>query len=484
MTVVVDLALTDTRLWAWSAYTHADMPPSVTPGGDGRLVVGEPLAPPSIAVSVPQLLTADRIAYEPGMPTPLQAMETVIGQVLTELRVDGPCGRLTVVYPTEWDTRHLAVIESAARRHAAQAVFVEAAVRAVLAARRDRDRRTMVVEFGALATTASTVIPTHDGLRVESCEYEPNLAAVEIISDAAAPAVLRSLLERLLDGRPCECVLVTGRGDQAFLEWIGAIVAEVCGASTELHAVGGADLARDVHQEQPYRPALPVSRPDTEWLQPMRERAAAAPLPRNHFPLYPAAAAVVVAVLALVIAGGFVLVRGGEEDTDTRAVAPASASPAEPPESTRQSPTSAPAPPRTFGHIRLIVPAGWHIADPAADTGHRLELVPDNGPRARITVVQQPVAPDVGYDRVAAALEAQMAQRPAGSVTALRRDVVFAGRPGLAYTEHPEDGSLVDWHVIVEHSTQVSIGCQYRTGGQDSITRICVDLAISLEVIP
>ncbi|WP_040833648.1 type VII secretion-associated protein [Nocardia brevicatena] len=482
MTAVVDLALTDTHLWAWSAYTHADIPPSVTPGGDGRLVVGEPLAPPSIAVSVPQLLTADRIAYEPGMPTPQQAMEAVIGHALAELRVGGPCGRLTLVCPTEWDTRRLAVVESAACRYAAQVVFAEAAVRAVLAARRDRDRRTVVVEFGALATTASTVIPTHDGLRVESCEYEPNLAAAEIAADATSPAVFRSLLERLLDGRPSECVLVTGRGDQAFLERIGGIVAEVCGASTELHAVAGADLARDVRQEQPYRSVLPAARPDTEWLQPMRDRAVATPLPRNRFPLYLGVAAVV--VLALVIAGGLVLVRGRSDDTDVHAAAPASASPTAPSEPVRQPPTSVPAQSQTFGHIRLTVPAGWHVADPSADTGHRLDLVPDSGPRARITVVQQPVAPDVGYDRVAATLETQIAQRPAGSVTALRRDVVFAGRPGLAYTEHPEDGSLVDWHVIVEHSTQVSIGCQYRTGGQDSITRICVDLATSLEVIP
>lgn len=482
MTAVVDLVLTDTHLWAWSAYTHSDMPPSVTPGGDGRLVVGEPLAPPSIAVSVPQLLTADRIAYEPGMPTPQQAMEAVIGHALAELRVGGPCGRLTLVCPTEWDTRRLAVVESAARRHAAQVVFAEAAIRAVLAARRDRDRRTVVVEFGALATTASTVIPTHDGLRVESCEYEPNLAAAEIAADAAAPAFFRSLLERLLEGRPSECVLVTGRGDRAFLERIGGVVAEVCGASTELHAVAGADLARDVRQEQPYRSALPAARPDTEWLQPMRDRAVATPLPHNRFPLYLGVAAVV--VLALVIAGGLVLVRGSSDDTDVRAAASASASPTEPSEPARQPPTSAPAQSQTFGHIRLTVPAGWHVADPSADTGHRLDLVPDSGPRARITVVQQPVAPDVGYDRVAATLETQIAQRPAGSVTALRRDVVFGGRPGLSYTEHPEDGSLVDWHVIVEHSTQVSIGCQYRTGGQDSITRICVDLATSLEVIP
>lgn len=482
MTAVVDLVLTDTRLWAWSAYTHADMPPSVTPGGDGRLVVGEPLAPPSIAVSVPQLLTADRIAYEPGMPTPRQAMEAVIGHALAELRVGGPCGRLTVVCPTEWDTRRLAVVESAAQRHAAQVVFTEAAIRAVLAARRDRDRRTMVVEFGALATTASTVIPTHDGLRVESCEYEPNLAAVEIASDEASPAAFRSLLERLLDGRPCECVLVTGRSDQAFLERIGGIVAEVCGASTELHAVAGADLARDIRQEQPYRPALPVSGPDTEWLRPMRDRAASTPLPRNHLPLYLGAAAA--AVLALVITGGFVLVRGGGEDTDTRAAASASTSPSESATPARQPPTSEPARQQTFGHVRLTVPAGWYVADPSSDLGHRLDLVPDDGPRARITIVQQPVASDVGYDRIAATLEAQIARRPAGSITDIRRDVVFAGRPGLAYTEHPEDGSLVDWHVIVEHSTQVSIGCQYRTGGQDSTTHICVDLATSLEVIP
>lgn len=481
MTTAVDLALTDTRLWAWSAYTHADMPPSVTPGSDGSLVVGEPLAPPSIAVSVPQLLTADRIAYGPGVPTPQQAMEAVIGHALAELRIGGPCERLTVIYPTEWDARRLAVVGSAAKRYATQVVFTEAAIRAVVTARRDRDRRTVVVEFGVLATTASTVIPTHDGLRVESCEHEPNLAAAEIVSDVAAPAVFRALLERLLDGRSCECVLITGRGDQAFVERIGGIVAEVCGASTELHVVAGADLARDVRQEQSYRAALPAAGPAGEWLGPMRERAASTPVPHNRLPLYLGTAAAVVLVLALVI--GLVLVRGGD-GADTRAAAPAATSTSESVMSTPRPSTSGPARQEVFGHVRLTVPAGWHVADPSADIAHRVDLVPDTGPRARVTIIQQSVGPDVGYDRIAAALEAQIAQRPAGSITDLRRDVVFAGRPGVSYIEHPEDGSLVDWHVIVEHSIQVSIGCQYRTGGQDSITRICVDLVTSLEVIP
>lgn len=475
---VAEIALTETRLWAWSANTHTDVTPSVVPTGDGRsLVVGEPLAPPSIAVSPVQLVTADRIAYDPGMPTPEEALSAVFGHTLAQLRIPTPCERLTVVHPTEWDPHRLTVLESAARRHSSHVTLETIAVRAVAAGRRLRDVRTVVLEFGPLATTASTVVPAEGGPRLEYCEHEPVLAAAEIAAGEDGRAGFDALLERLLHGCQVSSVLVVGRTDAGFLERIGSMVAERCG-NAELVVVAGTDLVR-VPRTGPgdHRPTLPPAVAETEWLQPLRERAAATRPPRSRTPLYLAAAAVL--VVAVLVAAGIGIARISSGGADAVAAAPSTtAGPGGGDAGTAPDPG-----PVTFGALRLTVPDGWRIKDPSAGS-ERLELVPEAGLRARITVTQQPVTPDVGYERIAADLEAQIARRPAGSVSAVRRDVVFAGRPGLAYSEHPEDGSTVDWHVIVEHSIQISIGCQYQTGGQDSITPICEDLANSLDVVP
>ncbi|MGW1742812.1 type VII secretion-associated protein [Nocardia sp. NPDC001965] len=477
---VVEIALTETRLWAWSANTHADLTPSIVPSGDGRsLVVGEPMAPPSIAVSPVQLIAADRIAYDPGMPTPDEALTAVFGHTLAQLRISAPCARLTVVHPTEWDPHRLAVLESAARRFSGHVTLETIAVRAVAAGQRIRDARTVVLEFGPLATTASTVVPGEHGPRLEYCEHEPALAAAEITSEEDGVARFDAVLERLLHGCRVSSVVVVGRTDAGFLERIAAAVADRCGG-VELLVVAGTDLVR-VHPSEPddHRTALPPAAAEAEWLQPLRERAAATRPPRSRTPLY--LGAVAVFAVAVVVAAGVGIARISGGDSDAVAAVPSTTSgPA-----VRVTPTAeSGSGPVTFGALRLTVPGGWHPAGPVAATDQRLELVPDTGPRARITVAQQPVASGADHEQIAATLEAQIARRPAGSVSAIRRDVVFAGRPGLAYSEHPEDGSTVDWHVIVEHSIQISIGCQYRTGGQDSITPICEELANSLDVTP
>ncbi|WP_328390970.1 type VII secretion-associated protein [Nocardia sp. NBC_00416] len=472
----VEIALTETRLWAWSANTHTDLTPSVVPSGDGRsLVVGEPLAPPSIAVSPVQLITADRIAYDPALPTPGDALAAVVGHTLDQLRITAPCAALAVVHPTEWDQHRLAVLESAALRYSSHVTLQTTAVRAVTVSQRIRDVRTVVLEFGPLSTTASTVVPAENGPRLEYCEHEPALAAAEISAGDDGVTAFGALLDRLRHGGRVNSVIVVGRTDADFLNLIAAVVADRCG-NAELLVVAGTDLVRvRQHETAAQRPTLPPAESDAEWLQPLRERAAASRPPRSRTPLYIGAAAVL--AVAVLIAGGIGIARLSGDDAEAVASAPTTT--AGPADAQLPEPGSGPS---TFGALQLTVPEGWRVKDPSAATDRRLELVPDMGLRARITVTQQPVAPDVGYDRIAATLEAQIAGRPAGSVSPIRRDVVFAGRPGLAYSEHPDDGSTVDWHVIVEHSIQISIGCQYQTGGQDSISHICEDLANSLDV--
>ncbi|WP_280457540.1 type VII secretion-associated protein [Nocardia carnea] len=476
----VEIALTEARLWAWSATTHADFVPSVVPAGDGRsLVVGEPLAPPSIAVSPVQLIAADRIAYDPGMPAPVDALAAVFAHALAQLRVHSPCGLLTVLHPSEWDPHRLNVLHSAAARHCGQVNLEPIALRAAVATRRIRDVRSVVLEFGPLSTTATTVVPSDHGPRLEFCEHEPALAAAEIGAGEHGRNAFRSLLERLTQGCQVDSVVIVGRTDADFLDLIADVVAELCRA--DLLVVAGADLVR-VRATEPadHRPTIPPAAADAEWLQSLRERAAATRPPRSKTPLYIGAVAVS-AIAALVTVGVF-LGMSTAGDAEVAASEPTST---EPPASADSAEPELDAGSVTVGYVALTVPEGWRIIDPHTASTVRLVLEPNTGPKARITVTQEQLQiARAGYDLVASDLETKIAAGPAGLYSPVRRDVVFGGRPGLAYTEHPEDGSTVDWHVIVEHSIQISIGCQYRTGGYDSITPICEDLASSLDVNP
>lgn len=479
----VELVLTEARVWARSANTHADLPASVTPGSDGTtLVAGEPLRPSSVTTSATQLVAADRIAYASTMPTPVDAMGALIARLLADLRIPAPCGQLSLVCPTEWGSRRRTTVAAAARRYASDVVCTDTAVRAVIAGERNRDRRTVVVEFGVLSTTASSVVPTHDGLRVEACEHEPDLALAELVADGPAHTKLRSVLDCLLDGQAADSVLLVGAGsDPALHELLGTPVSQVCGPATELRALPGADLARNKQDEaRDYQPTL-AELPRNEWVQPLRDRAARTSQPRSRTPLYLGVAAVGVVLLAT-SAGIAVLNSGGDDSGATAAPGSSAAARPEAQQPSSTSGASAPAE-QTVDHLRFQVPRGWRISAPT-EASNRVELVPENGPPAKITVTQRQVDLDVGYLQIAADLDAQIAQRPAGSVSELGRDVVFGGRSGLAYTEHPEDGSQVDWHVIVEHSTQVSMGCQYQAGGQDSIRHVCADFATTLAVTP
>ncbi|NEW39090.1 type VII secretion-associated protein [Nocardia cyriacigeorgica] len=325
------------------------------------------------------------------------------------------------------------------------------------------------------------------GPEIEACEHEPNLAAVEIAPDSPGLSELRALFERLLAGRPTDSVLIVGGADPGLLELIGSAVTEISGPDTELRTVASADLARNKLTEATHYPTAAIPQlPQTEWLQPLRERAAATRPPRSRTPIYIGAAAVA-AILVAGIGAAVVLTQPEDAGSATAAahsstvteVSSSAVAPTTAPKATTTKTTPAP---QTIGNLKFEVPAGWRVIDAAG--GSRIYLVPEDGTKARITLTQKQVVPGVGYEQVAANLEAQIGQRPAGTMSPLRRDVVFGGRSGLAYTEHPDDGSQVDWHVIVEHSTQVGIGCQYQTGGQDTTTQLCAAVATTLEVIP
>lgn len=139
--------------------------------------------------------------------------------------------------------------------------------------------------------------------------------------------------------------------------------------------------------------------------------------------------------------------------------------------------------PEAVGRISFQLPEGWRIVSAPGDGKSRIDLTPEDGSRHRMTVVQTALVAGSGYEQVAANLEAQVAQRPNGALSDVKREVVFGGRSGLAYTERPLDGSTVRWHVLLEHGIQVSVGCQYVGESGPELSNTCERFGSSVHVI-
>lgn len=481
----VDLVVTDTRIWARGPATHWDAPPSVVLGSNGDLVVGEPLTPPTQVSSAVQFVAGDRIALLPRVPAVAEAMTAVVGTVLRNLGVATPCEQVTIVCPTQWGSRRRAVIDNAVRRFATGVTFEDMAVRVVDAdAGTARSRRTVVLEFGPLSTTATAVVRSHQGMHIESCEHEPTLAISDVAPDTGGCDDLAALLDRLLAGQPADVVQAVGISDPAKLDLIRSVVQQYCGPAVELRPMAGADLVRGPQQEPEYRPGI-TALPTTEWMQPLRQRAAAMQPPGRNTKVYVLGAVAAVAVVAAAAIGAAFAFSDSDGNRTASSSTSTSVSVGTTPPSTSVPPsTTTPKPvSETVGRVRLQIPAEWRLVLPPDPSKPRVDLVPPDGTRMRIAVTQTPVAAGTGYEQVAANLEAQMRQRPTGAVSDLKRDIVFGGRPGLSYEERPGDGSIVRWQVLVERDLQVSIGCQFLSDGWQSIAGVCEQFVREVRVL-
>ncbi|MFI9506391.1 type VII secretion-associated protein [Nocardia sp. NPDC052566] len=475
--------ITDTRLWARSGTTHWDTVPSVLPGSNGEtLVVGEPLELPSPAVSVVRLISAGRIGFLPRWPTVDEALRAIFYTTSTNLRIWDRCSSITVVHPSSWGASRRKILGTAARNIAPDVVLDTIATRAAMVGRDGaRHQKIAVIEVSPLSTTASLVGCRGDEAWIEACEHEPTVGSADLTADERSPDRFADLITRLFaDGRDADSILVLGVSDPALLERIRTAVVATCPLPLDVRPIAGADLLGP-HQES--MPSARIERGteslSPEWFGSLRERAAATKPPRNRRAALLTVAALSAAI-AVVAAGIVFAVRRDDAPAVAQPtpVVESTVSAAPPPAPTSHRPTT-----ETFGRLTAQIPVGWHRVGPndrAADA--RVVLVPDDGTRQRITVIQNPLTSGSGYEQVAANLDAQLKQRPSGTVTDLRRDVVFGGRPGLAYNELPGDKSQVEWHVTIDRDTQVSLGCQYLEGGRDIAIHVCEQFAAHLVV--
>ncbi|MQY25059.1 type VII secretion-associated protein [Nocardia aurantia] len=560
----IDVVLTDARLWArgypgaapagrppdaaplrtrtpntrWdnvfttheAESTHWDRPASIMPAGDG-FVVGVPLRPSSPAVSVPRMASAERIAFDPvtpqglsPVPTPAEAFAELFAALPDQLRLLGPCRRLTVVVPTEWGKRRRDTVDTAARRIAADVSLESLAQRAVsLGASSGPGQRIAVLEANPLTTTVTLVGRSGTRTWIEACEHDPTVGTDD--EDGAATAAVAA---RLPDFARADHVLVTGPIAPDTRAAVRAALEALPGCPADIRTVSGADLLRPpgtLENAAMQRFSLPTARATGS----LRDHAASLRRSRTRRVLLPAAVIAVAIVAVTGIAVGVAhrpsaatgspaaqassaLKQHPSGSPGTVAAAPESApavrpnAPAErtttpgvlptapgtpgapagppPPPGLSTAPGASPIPApgagtQLFDLVRADIPPGWH---PGSRTDARVDLVPDNGARQRITVTQRQLSPGATLGDVAATLDQQIAQRPPGSVGELQRDSVFGDRPGLTYEEYPGDGTTVRWQVLVDSGVQVSVGCQYESHSWPAAAGECERFVRSVHV--
>ncbi|MFI5777206.1 type VII secretion-associated protein [Nocardia sp. NPDC051570] len=465
----VEVALTDTRLWARSAATHWDAPPSIVPTSDrAGFVVGEPLVPQNPAVSVVRLAAADRIAFGPALPTTTDALATIFGAVLTNLRLSGPCDRLTVVTPSEWGMRRRHAVEAAGRRLAAEVTVEPLALRAAaLNASIGQQQRIAVLELSPLSTTVTLVGRSGQQSWIEACEHEPTVGAADI-AEGRAPDAVAAVVARLLAGRTPNYLVALGVSEEGLLETLREAISRQCGFPVDVRTIAGAELIRSVRS--PISNPTPPAPPSTEWVGSLRERAEAVRPQRPHRILLAVGA---VAVAVVVAAGVSVAVL--HHNSSPTASVPTSATPAVPPAVT----TAAEPEVREIGRVRIHIPAGWQIT---GQSDGRIDLTPTVAAHQRITVIQKTLSPGTTLDDVATALEAQIRQRPAGTFGPLHPAPAIGGRRALAYDEFPSDGTTVRWQVIADDTTQASIGCQSTADTRPALAPVCDGFLRGLEL--
>lgn len=386
-----------------------------------------------------------------------------------QLGVIGSVDVATLVYPTHWGSVRQAALASVGYTIAREVVTIPAAIavaRAIGTQSVARSQRYLVLECGPLSTTASYVAPDGDGFRIEACEHEPNVGLADMASNSVAAQSIAQLVAAAAADRPVDGLLVAGELGADLHAMLTAAVHAQLGAPIEAQQVDGPAIARRMSPEpaleSPARVAV-LREPAAAWLEPTT-RVVARRRGRNWRGILAATA-----TIAVVLVGGGLVVRLTGSGNDSPAPVQAQAT----------------VPVRQVGHVAIAVPAGWHERPGQNGAPARFEIAPDNGPSRRIIVTQTTLKTGAGYDEVAATLAAKIAQRdrPA-QLGDLERDVVFGGRPGISYRESPDENSQVRWHVIVEHDNQISIGCQFSTGGWDTIVGDCEQVVRTLVIAP
>lgn len=134
---------------------------------------------------------------------------------------------------------------------------------------------------------------------------------------------------------------------------------------------------------------------------------------------------------------------------------------------------------------RMALPAGWQHTGGLPDRRRTL-LTPGTAPQGSDLVAVE--ASPLGYDpqaepqRAARELRAVYEQGVAGGAMLGDYDpsASYAGRSVTAYRQRHADGIVVDWYVLFERDTQLSVGCQHTATGAAAVAAACATVVATL----
>jgi type VII secretion-associated protein (TIGR03931 family) len=129
------------------------------------------------------------------------------------------------------------------------------------------------------------------------------------------------------------------------------------------------------------------------------------------------------------------------------------------------------------GRITLRIPAQWAVTRITAGPGsRRVQASSPAEPNAALHVTQS-YAPGETLGRTADVLSQAVAEQPRGVFVDFNSADRRGGRPAVTYREI-RIGRDIQWTVVLDGSTRISVGCQSTSGRADTITDPC-ETAIS-----
>jgi type VII secretion-associated protein (TIGR03931 family) len=134
---------------------------------------------------------------------------------------------------------------------------------------------------------------------------------------------------------------------------------------------------------------------------------------------------------------------------------------------------------------RLDVPAGWEHTGGLPER-RRVLLTPAATPEGSdlIAIERSPL----GYD-TAAEPQRALAELGAAYDDAVAQGSRFsgydpgahvAGRPVIAYRQEEPGGTVVDWFVVLDRDTQLSVGCRHTPAGAEVVRAACAVVVASV----
>jgi type VII secretion-associated protein (TIGR03931 family) len=152
----------------------------------------------------------------------------------------------------------------------------------------------------------------------------------------------------------------------------------------------------------------------------------------------------------------------------------------------RHSPSTPPEGiPTTFlveGRIALTVPAHWPMQRVVAGPGSaRIQVTSPSDPEVALHVTQSPVAGET-LSAAAESLKRAIDAEPAGVFVDFNPAGRSAGRPAVTYREL-RAGHHIRWTVLLDGAVRISIGCQSRPGGEDTVRDVCEEAVRSARAL-